>query len=465
MSTDRRLTAPRSTRLGRRWAVLVMAAGMVGMPVAGHLTAAASAVAAVPTGSQMSAARITDERQVSARVLELTITTNAFTGPTKVMVDLPVGYGTAVRKRWPVTYYLAGTDHRYKDFNEQYGGVRLSAAYPSLVVSPNGDSGYWSDWFNNGEAGPPKYETFVVDQLIPLIDQRFRTTRSRAGRAVLGESMGGYGAMMLAARHPDLFAAASSLSGAVDSNLPANGAALSASPLLQGAFPDAVYGPRATQEVRWRGHNPTDLASNLRTVAVQIRSATGVLAPAIGETAADAAGCGIEAAVDMATTDLHAALLAQGIPHLYERYPTGCHSVPNFQRQITETFQVFAKQLRAGSIMPKAFSYRTVEPTFDVFGWSVRADRDRALEFLELRTDGRSAFTVNGSGSTSVMTPALFRPGQRVAVTGATARTAVADMQGRVRLTVDLGPPHGSQQYTPGAATSTTRRQVTLSPR
>lgn len=90
--------------------------------------------------------------------------------------------------------------------------------------------------------------------------------------------------MMLAAHHPDLFAGAASLSGAVDSNLPANGAVLSISPTFQGAQPDAIYGPRATQEVRWHGHNPTDLASNLRSLDLQVRSANGVPNPGIGGT-------------------------------------------------------------------------------------------------------------------------------------------------------------------------------------
>lgn len=106
--------------------------------------------------------------------------------------------------------------------------------------------------------------------------------------------------MMLAAHHPDLFAGAASLSGAVDSNLPANGAVLSISPTFQGAQPDAIYGPRATQEVRWHGHNPTDLASNLRSLDLQVRSANGVPNPGIGENpaSADTVSCIVEGGDD-----------------------------------------------------------------------------------------------------------------------------------------------------------------------
>ena len=62
--------------------------------------------------------------------------------------------------------------------------------------------------------------------------------------------MGGFGAMSYAARHPDLFGAAASFSGAVDTN----------NPLDIAITGDEPFGPRATQEIRWRGHNPTDLA-------------------------------------------------------------------------------------------------------------------------------------------------------------------------------------------------------------
>lgn len=457
---SRRLSHPLRPSLSRRPIGVVLALAALVTTGGGWSGQGASAASTAPVAG----ARVLSAHRLSARVVELTIATPAFAAPTKVMVDLPTGYDAQRSRHWPVTYYLAGTNHVYSDFNNQYDGVALSARFPSLVVSPNGDSGYWSDWFNAGKGGPPRYETFVVDQLIPLIDRMFRTTASRSTRAVMGESMGGYGAMMLAARHPDLFAAASSLSGAVDSNLPANGAVLSASPVLQGASPDAIYGPRATQEVRWRGHNPTDLAANLRPVALQLRSAAGIVDPTIGEGAADAASCPVEAGVDMATTDLHQALTTLGIAHTYHRYPTGCHSVPNFERQITATFAVLAQRFASPAPTPTAFDYRAVDPAYTVFGWSVRCDRARALELLRLQVRGARSFTLTGSGRTGVVTPAEFVPHQRVRVTGASPAVVTADASGRVHLVVDLGPADTDQQYTPGARTVLTTRTVRLTP-
>ena len=54
----------------------------------------------------------------------------------------------------------------------------------------------------------PKLETFTIEQLIPWVDGHYRAAARRRGRAVAGLSMGGFGAMSYAARHPDLFASA-----------------------------------------------------------------------------------------------------------------------------------------------------------------------------------------------------------------------------------------------------------------
>lgn len=63
--------------------------------------------------AQGSEARITAEERVGPRVIELTISTPAFTTPTKVDVNLPVGYDADRGRRWPVTYFLAGTMNTY----------------------------------------------------------------------------------------------------------------------------------------------------------------------------------------------------------------------------------------------------------------------------------------------------------------------------------------------------------------
>jgi S-formylglutathione hydrolase FrmB len=441
-------------------------AGVKMRRLVGMLVAASVMLLAAAASAQAGEATITAEKAVGPRVLELTISTPAFVEPTHIDIDLPTNYESEPERRWPVTYFLAGTQNTYKSFNSVVHGVALTENFPSIVVSPNGDSGYWSDWYNGGAFGPPEYETFVVDQLIPLIDANFRTIADRAHRAIAGVSMGGYGSMMIAARHPDLFGEAASISGATDSNNPLLGAALSTSSTFDGGAVDAIYGPRATQEVRWRGHNPTDLASNLGGLDLQIRTANGTPNPAIGEEllSVDTVSCVIEAGVYQGSTSLNAELDRLGIPHLWKDYGPGCHTPENFEREIADTIATFTEEFAAPPVPPTVFDYKSIEPQFDVYGWRVAADPHRALEFMQLHLDGLKSMKIVGSGTTSVTSPPLFGDDRAVILGNAEQGVVVPDSEGRIRFTVDLGPPDTVQQYTAGADPAEVARTVTFTP-
>ncbi|WP_354701626.1 hypothetical protein DSM112329_01952 [Paraconexibacter sp. AEG42_29] len=435
-----------------------------GLAAAAALLGAVVLLVLTAPSARAGEARISAQRPLGDRGIELTVATTAFAGPVKVQVYLPVGYAEQPARRWPVTYYLGGTNHDETTF-ASYGGERLTRGYGSIIVAPRGDSGYWSDWYNGGAGGAPQYETFVIDQLIPLIDATYRTAPGGAHRAIFGESMGGYGVMMLAARHPDLFTAASSLSGAGDSNLHPNQEVLTASPLLQGGSPDAIYGPRGTQEVRWRGHNPVDLVGNLRDVDLQVLTADGTLDPALGEQPGDLPGCALEIAVANGSRSFHRALTAAQVPHRFVEYPAGCHSVPNFAREIADSLPAFTAAFARPRKVPARFSFRAIEPRFAVWGWDVAADPARALEFLELRDAGRSGLTVTGSGATRVTTPPFFPRLTKVdVVTGGATTVVRPDAAGRLAVPVDLGPPHAVQQYTRGAPTASATAAVVLRP-
>jgi S-formylglutathione hydrolase FrmB len=430
-----------------------MRAAAIALAMALTMTATAGPAQADP-------AKITGEQKIGDRTITLTIATDAFAAPTQVDVILPTGYDANPDKRWPVTYVTAGTMNNYNSFRTVVGGVKLSADYPSIIVSPDGNSGYWSDWYNSGAFGPPKYETFVIDQLLPLVDARLRTIADRAHRLILGISMGGYGAMMLAARHPDLFAAAASLSGAVDSNNPLLAGALSASSTFDGGAIDAINGPRSTEAVIWHGRNPTDLAENLRDLDLQVRTGNGTLNPAIGENvaSADLPSCVVEGGVHMGSISFDARLTAIGKPHLWKDYGPGCHTVPNFKREITDTLTVFEQFLTLPHPDPTTFDYRTIEPHVDIWGWHIDADPARALEFLRIQGT-RDGVTLSGSGLTSVTTPAWYRGLKLVDVDGTPTAT---DSSGRLHFDVDLGPANTTQQYTDGATTTVTARKVAL---
>lgn len=445
-------------RLPASWGASVAGVALLGS------FAVPTAVGAQPVGRvvERPGVRILSAQQIGSREVVLTISTPAFATPTHVDVDLPVGYRSHPGKRWPTVYVLAGISNTYKSFNHVVDGLRLARPLPAVVVSPNGDSGWWSNWYNRGKFGAPQYETFVIHQLIPLIDKRFRTIPKRSERAIAGISMGGYGAMMLAAQHPDLFADAASLSGAVDTDFEPISTVLSLSPELQGAKLDAIYGSQATQEIRWRGHNPTGLANNLRGMRLQVRSANGIPAPGLGENllSADSASCVIEAGVHRGSQLLDTRLNRLGIKHEYRDYGPGCHSRVNFIREIRAAFADIKRQLADPPAKPRTFSFQSIDRSFRIWGWTVRAGPARALEWMYLRHVNRAGLTITGSGRTTVTTAPLFRGVRRVQLRGAVQKSARPDRRGRITFAVDLGPADRKQELTAGAQTTRTSRVV-----
>ncbi len=126
------------------------------------LAAAAPCASAADNGE----ARVVAEQRLDANRVELTIETPALAAPTRVQVFLPAGYDDDPARRWPVTYYLHGAQGDEERFNAWYGD--LIEDFPSIVVAPaGGPLGFYSDWFNGGAGGPPMYETYHLDQLIP----------------------------------------------------------------------------------------------------------------------------------------------------------------------------------------------------------------------------------------------------------------------------------------------------------
>lgn len=131
-------------------------------------------------------------------------------------IYLPPSYSKDQAKRYPVVYFLHGA-----------GGSERSDADPSVVrkliqekrideviyVYPNG--GHFSRYRDWPDADV-KSESFVIRELIPHIDQNFRTIASREGRAISGWSMGGDAALRFVFKYPEMFCAAASLSAAID---------------------------------------------------------------------------------------------------------------------------------------------------------------------------------------------------------------------------------------------------------
>jgi S-formylglutathione hydrolase FrmB len=399
---------------------------------------------------------------LSERLQELTFTTQALRAPTRVRVLLPSGYDPGGRRRYPVLLLLHGAFGSYTDWTRSGDAEAITAGLPLIVVMPDGGRGGWySDWYNGGAFGPPRWETYHLRQLLPWIESHYRAVGARRGRAVAGLSMGGFGSMSYASRHPDLFAAAAAFSGGVDPNTPPGVAEgiVNVTSALDGGAPGDVAGPRATQDVRWRGSGPWDLAENLRPVSVTLRTGNGEPGgPLDSSTTPDA----IERIVHVENVSLHERLRRLGIPHLWDDYGPGNHSFPYWSRGLRKTLPRIMAAFGRPARPVRRYTYRSIAPDYSIFGWRVSVRR-RALEFSSLTTL-RSGFALTGSGSATVTTPARYATGRsyRIVVRDrdGVRRLAKRARGGRLRLRVRLGPANPAQERFTAAGDPTPATRV-----
>ncbi len=126
---------------------------------------------------------------------------------------LPAEY-EATNRKYPVLYLLHGFGDDETAWTQRGEVEKIAAASvagPMIIVMP--DAG--KTWYMNSSDGNIRYEDFFVNELIAHIDSSYRTRSQKGFRAIAGLSMGGYGSLLLALKHPELFAAAAPLSAAV----------------------------------------------------------------------------------------------------------------------------------------------------------------------------------------------------------------------------------------------------------
>ena len=145
------------------------------------------------------------------------VPTASLPSPARYLVFEPPSYARSPSRRYPVLVFLHDGYGNVRTLEHRGVTAELAARMSDgrlpefLVVAPGAPGSWFSDSFDRKR----RWEEFLTGDLIREIETRYRVLPGKAARAITGISMGGYGAVKIALKHPDLFGAVSSLSGAL----------------------------------------------------------------------------------------------------------------------------------------------------------------------------------------------------------------------------------------------------------
>lgn len=383
--------------------------------------------------------KLVSDTPLSDRLHELVLDSPALGKQTSLRVILPAGFNQESSEKYPVLYLLHGCCGDYKAWTLRTDIEKITEDLPLIVVMPDAGKGAsYSNWYSNGTYGIPQWEKFHINELIPWIEDQYNGKGTREGRAIAGLSMGGFGSMSYAARHPDLFAAAASFSGVLDTNLDPDFLEKTIFQNQEKVPPGTVWGDRATHEIIWRSHNPWDLAENLAGIDLAIHTGTGEAGgPLDGGQASP-----VEVTCFNMSTSMHDRLEDLGLPHVWDSYGPGSHTWGYWQRDLHQTIPRLMDIFSNPKPSPIPFSYKSAENDFSIYGWQVHFKRE-GMEFANLSHVSKKGFSITGSGEARIKTAQWFTPHSRyqVKIKGAKMNKELvlpSDSKGRLHFNLRL---------------------------
>ena len=115
-------------------------------------------------------------------------------------------------KKFPVVYLLHGFSGHFTNWIERTRVALYATHYDLFVVMVEGENGWYTD---SATVPNDKFESYILQELMPDVEKRFRVSAERDGRAIGGLSMGGYGALKFGFKYPNRFGMVASMSGAL----------------------------------------------------------------------------------------------------------------------------------------------------------------------------------------------------------------------------------------------------------
>ena len=236
-------------------------------------------------------------------------------------VVLPSAYAGEKDTRFPVIYLLHGLTGHFDNWTDKTKLIEYAARHNYIIVTPEGNDGWYTD---SPSIRADKYESYIVKELVPEIDKKFRTVAARGHRAIAGLSMGGYGSIKFGLKYPEMFSLVGSFSGALGA---ASFNEKNAGRI--GKSVDAVYGSTDSES-----RKANDIFGLVRGLTPEKITALPFIY----------LDCGTEDFFFQNNRDFVGLLIEKKVPHEYRELP-GKHDWVFWDSQVREFLQVADRRL------------------------------------------------------------------------------------------------------------------------
>ncbi|MBQ0909894.1 esterase family protein [Flavobacterium sp. F-328] len=266
----------------------------------------------------------------AAKVDTLQIPSVAMSKTYKAAVVLPNSYAKS-KSNYPVLYLLHGAYGHFNDWLSKTPDKmlvhNLADKYNIIIVMPEGEtfSFYLDSPVNKGS----QFETYITKEVVQKIDQTYRTVADKKGRVISGLSMGGHGAMYLSTRHPELFSAVGSMSGALDmGSIVTPESKERVTKLLE-----PVFGPNGAPQEVYAANAVMNMVDKIKTNKL----------PTIID-------CGVDDFLIETNRELHRRLVYAKVPHEYIERP-GAHTWEYWESALPTHLLFFQGVLKSNGVL------------------------------------------------------------------------------------------------------------------
>ncbi|SNS84116.1 S-formylglutathione hydrolase FrmB [Actinomadura meyerae] len=300
--------------------------------------AGASKYAKAPDG-----AAITEVKKVNARQFDVTIASPALGAAVKTRVMVPKGWKRTASRTWPTVYAYHGGNNTYLSWTRDSNIEEVAGPYDAMVVMPEGGwNGSYTNWWNGGKGGIPEWETFHIQEVIPLMERNFRAGTTRAA---IGLSSGGQGAITYAERHTGMFKYAAAYSGALNITAPGMPVILTSMNREAGT---SIWGDPVIARANWRAHDATVNVAKLKGIGVYVSCGDGRPGPLDNPNTPphDAGRIGEQLAGTM-NENFVAAAKSAGVPVTANLYGPGMHNWKYWKRELVKSWPGIAAAIGA----------------------------------------------------------------------------------------------------------------------